>query len=88
LLPGAHDRRAGRQEFLNALLQLISRLAGKRQKGRSGKAQFTTILETGGGLAKTKEQAHAQITHVPQSEMRSPLAEDGETVLLTSDEER
>jgi hypothetical protein len=43
-------------------------------------------VETGGGAQKTVEQAHAQITHAPESPMRSPLAEEREAVPQRSNE--
>jgi len=52
-----------------------------------GQAIVGTV-ETGGGVAKQKEQAHAQIGYAPEQEMRSPLAEDREAVLQRPDEER
>jgi hypothetical protein len=44
-------------------------------------------VETGGGAAKSKDQAHAQITHAPEPSMRSPLAEDREALPVTGNEE-
>jgi hypothetical protein len=45
-------------------------------------------VETGGGAAKPNDQAHAQITLAPESEMRRPLAEEREAVPERSNEER
>jgi hypothetical protein len=41
-----------------------------------------------GGALKSKDQAHVQITHAPEAEMRSALAEERKTLPVTSDEER
>jgi hypothetical protein len=45
-------------------------------------------VETGGGAQKSKDQAHAELTYAPQSEMRSPCEADREAVSERSDEER
>ena len=45
-------------------------------------------VETGGGAAKSEVQSHAQITHAAEPEMRSPLAEERETMPERRDEER
>jgi hypothetical protein len=45
-------------------------------------------VDTGDGAPKSKEQAHAQLNHAPEREMRSPLAEEREAVPQRSDEER
>jgi hypothetical protein len=45
-------------------------------------------FKTGGGAPKTKDQAHAQITHASQPEMRSSLEEERKTLPQRRDEER
>ena len=46
-------------------------------------------VETGGGAPKPKDHSYANaITHAPEQEMRSALAEDRETMRERSDEER
>jgi hypothetical protein len=52
-----------------------------------GQAIVGTV-QTGGGAAKTEDQAHAQIAHAPEPEMRSPLAEEREAVSERGDEKR
>jgi hypothetical protein len=42
----------------------------------------------GGGSPKSKDQAHAQLTHAPEPEMRSTLTQEREAVSKRSDEER
>jgi hypothetical protein len=45
-------------------------------------------VETRGRASKSKEQAHAQLTHAPEPAMQGALTEERETVPVTSDEER
>jgi hypothetical protein len=46
-------------------------------------------VEAGGGVSKSKEQAHAEsITHAPEQEMRSALSEEREAVPERRNEER
>jgi hypothetical protein len=45
-------------------------------------------VKTGGSSVKPKDQAHAQLTHASEPEMRSALTEDRQALSVTSDEER
>jgi hypothetical protein len=91
------------QNALNKLMRTFTNQMETLKRYRSG-AQQTVKVEhvhvheggqaivgnvgPGGGAAKLQDQAHAQITHAPEPEMRSAVAEERETLSKRSDVER
>jgi hypothetical protein len=71
----------GTPENLNSLLSV---LAGTSR----GVQAIVANVETGSGITKSEDQAHAQITHAPEPAMRGSLTPERETMSERSDEER
>jgi hypothetical protein len=88
------------QNALNKLLRTFTNQMETLKRYRSGAQQTVKVehvhvheggqaivgnVETGGGAQKTKEQAHAELTHAPEQEMRSPFEAERKTVPQRSD---
>jgi hypothetical protein len=91
------------QNALNKLMRTFTNQMEALKRYRSGAQQTVKVehvhvheggqaivgnVETGGGAPKSKDQAHAQVTHAPEQEMRSPFAAEREAVPERSDDER
>jgi hypothetical protein len=91
------------QNGLNKLMRTFTSQMETLKRYRSGTQQTVKVehahvheggqaivgnVETGGGAQKCKDQAHAQVTHAPEPEMRSALAPDQETVPQRGNDER
>src|SRR4029079_13027160 len=78
------------QNALNKLMRTFTNQMETLKRYRSGAQQTMKVehvhvheggqaivgnVETGGGAAKSKDQAHAQLTHAPQPEVRSALVQ-------------
>jgi hypothetical protein len=83
------------QNALNKLMRTFTNQMETLKRYRSGAQQTVKVervhvheggqaivgnVETGGGAPKSKDQAHAQVTHAPEQEMRSPFAAEREAV--------
>jgi hypothetical protein len=91
------------QNGLNKLMRTFTNQMETLKRYRSGAQQTVKVehvhvheggqaivgnVETGGGAPKPKDQAHAQLTHAYEPEMRSPFETEREAVSQRSDEER
>jgi hypothetical protein len=78
------------------LLETLDKHRGKGQQKvtvehvhvHQGGQAIVGNVETGGGASKTKDQAHAQITHAAEPAMRSTLTENREALPQRRNEER
>jgi hypothetical protein len=91
------------QNALNKLMRTFTNQMETLKRYRSGAQQTVKVehvhvheggqaivgnVKTGGGTQNSQDQAHAQIAHAPEPEMRSPLPQERETLPQQSDEER
>src|SRR5262245_644949 len=91
------------QNALNKLMRTFTNQMETLKRYRSGAQQTVKVehvhvheggqaivgnVQAGGGAPKPKDQAHAQVTHAPEQEMRSPFEAEREAVSQRSDEER
>jgi hypothetical protein len=97
------DRVEAMLDGLNKLMRTFTNQMETLKRYRSGAQQTVKVehvhvheggqaivgnIETGGGAPKCKDQAHAELTHAPEPEMRSPFAAERETVPERSNEKR
>jgi hypothetical protein len=75
-MSGSTDPKTSALTYENPILSDSRRPSYRRQR------------RDGGGTSKPKEQAHAQVTHAPEREMRGPFEANGKTVPQRSDEQR